>query len=102
MTRPMWISLTGLVLAATLFGVVIGLRAVPPTEGEIIDSLAALYVAETGGSPTDCHAVPSELNGVRLVLICMPQGGETRLYPVNDWGVMVELDASLTAGEPQT
>ena len=53
------LPLASLVLVAGGFGLWLGLRAVPPTETEIINAQAARYVTETDGSLTDCYAVPS-------------------------------------------
>lgn len=102
MTRPMWISLAGLVLAATLFGLVMGLRAIPPGETQIIEAAAVDYVAETGGAATDCFARPSVLEGVRLVVICVGDGGGSWVRAVDTYGAIVEIGSDMLVEEPVT
>lgn len=102
MRRGIVLQLAGLLLLAGVVGLYLGLRAVPPTETEIINAVAAEYVAQTGGALTDCHAEPSTLDGVRMVVFCQPQTGSPRLYPVDAWGVMVETLDPTQSQEPQT
>jgi hypothetical protein len=87
MARGWLLPLGGLVTVAAAFGLWAGLRAVPPTETEIILAQAALYVAETGGRPTDCSARPAAVEGVRLVVTC----GSDWASAVDDWGRRVAL-----------
>jgi hypothetical protein len=87
MARGWLLPLGGLVTAAAAFGLWAGLRAVPPTETEIILAQAALYVAETGGLPTDCSARPAPVEGVRLVVTC----GAGWASAVDEWGRRVAL-----------
>lgn len=86
----MILPLAGLLLAAGALGLWLGLRAVPPTETEIIEAQAARYVAETGGNLLDCFAVPSGVAGVRMVVICEPDGAEAWAVAVDDMGRVVE------------
>jgi hypothetical protein len=76
------LPLVALVAMAAAFGLWLGLRAEPPGETEIITAQAARYVAETGGSVTDCAARPAAVPGVRLVVIC----GSDWAVAVDDWG----------------
>jgi simple sugar transport system permease protein len=54
------------------------------------DAQAARYVAETGGARLDCFAVPSGVDGVRLIVICEPEGGAVWYAATDDWGQVVE------------
>ncbi len=72
MSRALVMSVAGLVLFAGVLGYLTGLRYVPPGETEIILRAASAYEAETGRDVTECFARPSELEGVRLVVICGP------------------------------
>jgi hypothetical protein len=87
MGRAWILPLGGLVTAACAFGLWLGLRSVLPSETEIILAQAALYVAETGGLPTDCSARPAPVEGVRLVVTC----GADWAIAVDDWGRPVAL-----------
>ena len=84
------LPLAGLLAVAGAFGLWLGLRAAPPTESEIIGVQAARYVAETGGERLDCYAVPSGVEGVRLVVICEPDGAEPWYAATDEWGQVVE------------
>lgn len=77
------------VVLAGVFGLWLGLRAMPPGETEIIDAQAARYVAQTGGAPTDCAARPAALAGVRLVVTC----GAEWAVAVDAWGRPIALPA---------
>ncbi|NKX44320.1 hypothetical protein [Roseicyclus persicicus] len=87
MRRGLILPLAGLVTAAGAFGLWQGLRAVPPTETEIILAAAARYVAETGGAATDCAGRPAAVEGVRLVVTC----GADWALAVDLWGRPVAL-----------
>jgi len=87
MGRGMIVPLAALLIAAAAFGLWLGLRAVPPTETEIIVAQAAVYVAETGGAPTDCASRPAGIDGVRMVVTC----GANWAVAVDDWGRPVDL-----------
>lgn len=91
------ISIVGLCLFATAIGVVAGVRALPPSETEIINAAAARYVAETGGALTDCYARPSGLSEVRLVVICETEAG-VWLRGFDRLGREVGLDAEVLEG----
>ncbi len=84
------LPLAALLAVAGALGLWLGLRAAPPTETEIINVHAARYVAETGGELLDCFAVPSGVEGVRLIVICEPEGGEAWYAATDEWGVVVE------------
>ena len=84
------LPLAGLLAVAGAIGLWLGLAAVPPTETEIIETQAARYVAETGGEWLDCYAVPSGVEGVRLIVICEPEGGEAWFAATDHWGQVVE------------
>jgi len=97
----MILPLAALLTVAAAFGLWQGLRAVPPGETEIIDAAAARYVAETGGAPSDCHATPGPIEGVRLVVICQGEGA-VWTAAFDPWGSAVRLDAELLEQEPRT
>jgi len=94
MSRLQLATLGGLLLVAAGFGLAWGLRSLPPGETEIIEAAAARYVAETGGAPTDCAARPAAVDGVRLVVVCGPDGPSPWVEAIDDWGnpVAVDLD----------
>lgn len=83
----MILPLAGLLTAAAAFGLWAGLRALPPSETEIIAEAAARYVAETGGVATECAGWPPPIDGVRLLVICGPDWAQA----VDDWGRPVVL-----------
>ncbi|BDW84401.1 hypothetical protein [Roseicyclus marinus] len=87
MMRGIGLPLLGLVAFAAAFGLLAGMRAVPPSETEIILEAAARYVAETGGAATECAGRPAPVPGVRLVVTC----GEAWAMAVDDWGRPVDL-----------
>lgn len=87
MGRGLILPLVGLLTVAAALGLWLGLRAVPPSETEIILQAAARYSAETGGDATDCAGWPPPIEGVRLVVIC----GATWAQAVDDWGRPVDL-----------
>ncbi|AHM02663.1 hypothetical protein roselon_00206 [Roseibacterium elongatum DSM 19469] len=97
--RGLILPLAALLAFVGALGVLLGLRAAPPGETEIIEAVAAGYVAETGGARTDCFARPSALPGVRMVVICAPEGGRARAYPVDRLGRAVEIDADALEAE---
>lgn len=87
MGRGVILPLVAMVTVAAAFGLWQGLRAVPPTETEIILAQAAVYVAQTGGAPSDCAGRPAAIAGVRLVVTC----GADWAVAVDDWGRPVAL-----------
>ncbi len=88
--RGLLLPLAGLLTFAGAFGLWLGLRSVPPGESEIIAAQAARYVAETGGAPTDCHAVPAGIEAVRLVVICQAEGAAAWSVAVDARGRVLE------------
>ncbi|MEQ8366026.1 MAG: hypothetical protein RIB61_04895 [Roseicyclus sp.] len=100
MRRDTLIAVSGLSLAALAFGLWAGLRAVPPGETEIILNQAQRYADQTGRPMTECHARPSPLQGVRLVVICGDDAGAPWAVAVDDWGNPVDVD--LVQGQPST
>lgn len=100
MTRGVLLPLAGLLAVAGAFGLWLGLRLAPPSEGEIIAVQARVYVAETGGDELDCFGIPSGAEGVRLVVICEPEGGEAWFVAVDRMGRPVDPE-TLEEG-PQT
>ncbi|MBY6202368.1 hypothetical protein KUV65_13400 [Maritalea mobilis] len=97
--RGLILPLAALLAFGGALGVLLGLRAAPPGETAIIEAVAAGYVAETGGARTDCFARPSALPEVRMVVICAPEGGTARAYPVDRLGRPVEIDAAALEAE---
>jgi hypothetical protein len=102
MIRGIALPLLGLVTLALAFGVWLGVSARPLTETEIIDAAAELYVAETGGAPTDCAARPSAAPGVRLVVTCEAADGTAWAAAYDARGRKLPPDALARDGEPAT
>lgn len=103
--RRVWLSFGVLVAVAAIGGLWAGLRAIEPTETQIIEAGAADYIAATGGQATDCFARPSATVGIRLVVICMadpddPETAWARAY--DDLGREVEVDLAELEREPVT
>lgn len=73
------------VLAGGL-GLYLGSRP-PLTETQVIEAGAALYVEETGGSATDCAAVPGR-DGVWIEVRC-GETGALRTYLFDRSGVLI-------------
>ena len=84
-------SLAGLGLLA--LGVGLGVVWLTRTPGEtaLIARWAAVYASETGRPATDCFAQPAEVEGLRLYVICAPEGGPARVYLLNNRGRRVDL-----------
>lgn len=90
MTRP-WFFLPVSLLVT--FAAYLGLRAgYVPTETEIINRYAALYVSDTGGGAqlTDCAATPHPDPAIRMQVICQPVEGEPVTFLVELRGRLVE------------
>jgi hypothetical protein len=81
------LPLAAMLTVAAALGLWLGVRAVPPTETNIILDAAARYVAETGGEATDCAGWPPPIEGVRMVVICGPDWAQA----VDAWGRPVNL-----------
>ena len=94
--------LAGVLALALMAGLWLGLRADPPSESAIISHAAAIYVAETGGAATDCHAVPTDVLGLRLLVICRAEGAVPWIYAADDWGQRVPMDSAIDAEEADT
>ena len=90
MMRRIALPLAGLLAVAGALGLWLGLVTAPPTETQIISLHAARYVEETAGAPEDCYAVPSGVEGVRLIVICEPEGGEAWYAATDEWGQVIE------------
>ncbi|MBF9044615.1 hypothetical protein HKCCE4037_14825 [Rhodobacterales bacterium HKCCE4037] len=90
MLRRIALPLAALLAFAGAVGLWLGVATAPPTESEIIEVQAARYVAETGGDRLDCFAVPSGVEGVRLIVICEPEGGAAWYAATDEWGRIVE------------
>lgn len=85
----MILPLAALLTVAGSFGLWLGVNAVPPGETEIIDAAAAIYMEETGGRSTDCHATPGAVAGVRLVVVC----GADWAVAFDRWGREIAVPA---------
>ncbi|MEM6825565.1 MAG: hypothetical protein AAF566_10670 [Pseudomonadota bacterium] len=81
-----------LALTAAGLGLSLGLRWAPVSETEVIETWAADYVRETGGTRTDCAATPDPRQDVWMVIRC-GQGDKGRVYPVDRMGRLVLPDA---------
>lgn len=72
----------GLVMLALLLGG----RAATTTETEVIERLAARYVAAGGGARSDCHAAPARSQALWLVVVCEARDGTGMTYFVDRFG----------------
>ena len=95
--RPVILSVGVLALVAGLVGYLLGQRQATLTETDVINAYAARYVAETGGQPTDCAAIPGP-GDVWLVIRCGGEGLAGRVFEVDRQGNLI--GASL--GGPST
>jgi hypothetical protein len=104
MSRAQALSVGVLVVLAAGIGLIWGLRSLPPGETEIIERMAARYVAETGGAPTDCAARPAAAPAVRLVVICdAGAGAPAWAVAVDRMGRALPPEAALPdGGGPRT
>jgi len=84
--RLIYLPLLGLVAAAAALGLLLGGRVVATTETEVIDRVAARYVAETGAARTDCHATPAQSAGLWLVVTCAGADGGRVEYFIDRFG----------------
>ena len=69
-------------VAVALVGLMAGLRFRAPDPAEAVTRAARLYVAETGGAPTDCTGTATD-RGIRVTCA----GEELRIYDVTRWGI---------------
>jgi hypothetical protein len=83
-----------LCFVAAAFGLWLGSKNVP-SETDVIEAGAALYVAETGGDATECIGVP----GTGLVWITVRCGAEVdaRVYMFSRQGSLMSLEGELPA-----
>ena len=84
--RLIYLPLLGLVAAAAALGLLLGGRAATKTETEVIDRVAARYVAETGAAHEDCAARPAESAGLWLVVACAGHA-----YFIDSFGCVVDV-----------
>ncbi|NHQ72913.1 hypothetical protein HAT86_00330 [Roseovarius gahaiensis] len=78
--RPRWLfyaPILALVLAVAGIGLLLGARLALTTETEVIERVAARYVAESSPQAqlSDCHARPAQSEGLWLVVLCAPVQG---------------------------
>jgi hypothetical protein len=85
--RLIFLPVLGLVAAVAVLGLVLGGRAATTTETEVIDRVAARYVAETGAVREDCAARPAASAGLWLVVAC----GE-HAYFIDSFGQIVDWE----------
>ncbi|NNF73342.1 MAG: hypothetical protein HKN02_14260 [Rhodobacteraceae bacterium] len=95
--RPVVLSAGVLALLAAVLGVMMGTRQAALSETEVINAYAARYVAETGGVPTDCAAVPGR-GEVWLIIRGGGAGLSGRVFEVDTRGALV----AAALGEPAT
>jgi len=69
-TNRIVLPLAALLAISGALGLMWGLRSVPPGDTEIIEAVAAAFVAETGGEMTDCFARPGPSADIRMVVTC--------------------------------
>ena len=95
--RRFLLPLVALCVFSGAFGLWMGLRFEEPSETDIINGHAARYVNETGGALSDCYAVPGTQAGIRLVVICAPEGAAW-VQPVDRWGRPMAVELSQEDG----
>ena len=79
-----WMPLAVLTLIGALLAFRQGWIAAHMTETDVINHIAARYVADHGGEVGDCRAVPGRRSDVWIEVLC----GERR-YPVDRAGRLV-------------
>lgn len=67
--------LLAVVLGGVALALLLGARAVTTTETQVIERVAARYLAGGGAARSDCHARPAQSDGLWLVVICEAGGG---------------------------
>ena len=90
MGRVQFAGIAGLTAIAAGAGLIWGRAALPPTETEVIVSMAARYVAETGGDATDCFARPGPEGQAWITVYCEGAAGRFA-YPVDEQGRLLTL-----------
>ncbi|MCR9147083.1 MAG: hypothetical protein NXH74_07760 [Rhodobacteraceae bacterium] len=80
------VALGGVALALLLGG-----RAVTTTETEVIERVAARYMAEGGAARSDCHARPAQSDGLWLVVICEAGDGGGMEYFIDRFGRVADV-----------
>ncbi|MEM9755539.1 MAG: hypothetical protein AAF914_06080 [Pseudomonadota bacterium] len=78
-----------LALCAAGLGLLWGRAGLPPTETEVIEAMAARYVAETGGAATDCVARPGP--GEAWITVYCGRDAARHVYPVDRDGRLISL-----------
>jgi hypothetical protein len=86
----------GLTCVASLLGLWLGTRHAQISETEVINSVVGTYVAQTGGSRSECVARPSPLEDVWMVINCGTASSSTQ-YAVDPQGRLIAPD-----GVPET
>lgn len=99
---PRWaflLPLLAVVAAGIGLALLLGWRAATTTETDVIEKVAALYVADVGDTAqrTDCSARPALSDGLWLVVTCAGSAGKGVDYFIDRYGRIV--DRSLHAGE---
>ncbi len=90
---PRWmffLPIIALVAASAVIGLSLGRKVALGTETDVIERVAARYVAETGGDaqPTDCTAHPAVSEGLWLVITCAAPGRGGREYFIDRFGAV--------------
>lgn len=76
---------------AGVFGAFVTWWFMPRDESELISRFAQKYQQDTGGALTDCIGLPSEVDSLRLYVICKPAEGAAKVYLINHRGKRVKL-----------
>jgi len=84
-----FLPLAVVVLGGVALALLLGGRAATTTETEVIERVAAMYVA-TGGARTDCRAVPAQSDGLWLVITCEDDAGRGVEYFVDRFGEVAD------------
>lgn len=92
MQMPRW-QITGVLALCALAaggGLLWGRSALPLTETEVIEAMAARYVSETGGAATDCLARPGPEGQAWITVYCDGEAGRFA-YPADRQGRLVAV-----------
>lgn len=86
--RLLFVPLVAVVAGGAALALLLGGRAATTTETEVIERVAARYLAEGGAlaARSDCRAVPAQSERLWLVVICEQEAGRGIEYFVDRFG----------------
>jgi len=70
----LFLPLVALVAGLAALGLSLGRKAALSSESEVIEAIAAQYVADGGAARSDCHARPAVSEDLWLVVTCARAG----------------------------